>query len=172
VGSDLDILLGIAEIAVAFAGFAAIAGVIGRRQRGSEQHDFERLRGVVLASIVVVVAALVPIVLSRFDLPESTTWRLASGAALVLNLWGLAQVIRGGRRSGLHRADRFYTSLAYSIEVPLECVLIANVFALFPAHLAALYLTFLVLLLCQAAVVFVALLASLFDPDLDAHDGD
>jgi hypothetical protein len=37
-----------------------------------------------------------------------------------------------------------------------------------PEHLFALYLTFLVLLLCQAALVFVALLASLFDPERDA----
>jgi len=161
--TDIDILLSVAEIAVAFAGFAAIAGVIGNRQAASQYHDFERLRGVVVASVVVVVASLIPIVLSRFGLADEAVWRIASGIALIINLLGLAQVIRGGRQSGLISADRFYTRIAYAIEVPIELTVIANVLGLFPSHLAALYLAFLVLLLCQAAVVFVGLLASLFD---------
>jgi hypothetical protein len=160
---DIDILLSIAEIAVAFAGFAAIAGVIGNRQTASEHHDFERLRGVVVASIVVVVAALVPIVLWRFGLADESVWRLASGIALIINLLGLVQVVRGGTRSGLISTDRFYTRIAYMIEAPIQLTVIANVLSLSPEHLAALYLAFLVLLLCQAAVVFIGLLASLFD---------
>jgi hypothetical protein len=161
--TDSEILLSIAEIAVAFAGFAAIAGVIGSRKGESQRHDFERLRGVVVASVVVVVSALIPIVLSRYNLADQMVWRLASGIALIINLLGLAQVIRGGRQSGLISSDRFYTRIAYAIEIPIELTVVANVLGLIPAHLAALYLTFLVLLLCQAAVVFVGLLASLFD---------
>ena len=90
-------------------------------------------------------------------------WRLASGIALIINLLGLVQVIRGGTRSGLISTDRFYTRIAYMIEAPIQLTVIANVLSLFPEHLAALNLAFLVLLLCQAAVVFIGLLASLFD---------
>lgn len=67
---DYDVLLSIAEIAAAFAGFAALAGVIGGRSAESEQYDFERLRSVVLASLVVVFASLLPIVLSKFTIGD------------------------------------------------------------------------------------------------------
>ena len=67
---DYDVLLSIAEIAAAFAGFAALAGVIGGRSAESEQYDFERLRSVVLASLVVVFASILPIVLSKFTIGD------------------------------------------------------------------------------------------------------
>ena len=152
--SDRDILLAFAEIAAAFAGFAGLAGVIGGRSAESEQSDFERLRSVVLASLVVVVASLLPIVLSRFELSDGVAWRLASGLALTLNILGMIQVFRGGT----------YTPTGYTLEAIMDLALIANLLALFPAYMAALYLVFLVLLLCQAAVAFLGLLASLFGP--------
>jgi hypothetical protein len=90
--------------------------------------------------------------------------RVLIEVALIINLLGLVQVVRGGRQSGLIRTDRFYTRIAYVIEAPIQLTVVANVLALFPGHLTALYLAFLVLLLCQAGVVFIGLLASLFDP--------
>jgi hypothetical protein len=152
--SDRDVLLSIAEIAAAFAGFAALAGVIGRRSAESEERDFERLRSVVLASLVVVVALLVPIVLLRFGLSGFVAWRLASGLALALNILGMVQVFRGGT----------YTPTGYTLEAIMDVALMANLLALFPENMAALYLAFLVLLLCQAVVAFLGLLASLFGP--------
>ena len=150
--ADRDILLSIAEIAAAFAGFAALAGVIGRRSTTSEQLDFARLKSVVFASLLVVLASLVPIVLARFELNEIVAWRIASGLAFALNLLGFIHVFRGGT----------YTPIGYLFEVPMNLVLIANLLLLFPAHVAALYLSFLVLLLGQAASAFLELLASLF----------
>ena len=58
--TDRDILLSIAEIAAAFAGFAALAGVIGRRSTTSEQLDFARLKSVVFASLLVGGAYMAP----------------------------------------------------------------------------------------------------------------
>ncbi len=150
--ADRDILLSIAEIAAAFAGFAALAGVIGRRSAESEQLDFERLRSVVIASLLVVVASLLPIVLSRFSLNDVVAWRLASGLALALNLLGMIQVFRGGT----------YTPMGYALEALMDVALLANLITLFPQNMAALYLAFLVLLLCQAAGAFLGLLGSLF----------
>ena len=150
--ADRDILLSMAEIAAAFAGFAALAGVIGRRSAESQQLDFERLRSVVIASLVVVVASLLPIVLSRFGLSDVVAWRLASGLALALNLLGMVQVFRGGT----------YTPMGYALEALMDVALLVNLIALFPQNMAALYLAFLVLLLCQAAGAFLGLLTSLF----------
>ena len=79
-------LIGIAQIAGTFAGFAALAGVVGRRARGSTRHDVERLRTVILVGVMVIVTALIPIVVEGYGLIESAVWRVSSGLALVINL--------------------------------------------------------------------------------------
>jgi len=157
-----DGLIGIAQIASAFAGFAALAGIVGRRARGSSQYDVERLRTVILVGVTVVAVALIPIVLGGYNLDETTVWRVSSGLALVIN-WALgAAVATFGRRSGLLQADRIYKWAGFAIEVPLQLALIANVFGVLSAHAAGLYLTFLYLALIQAVIVFVQLVNSLF----------
>jgi len=88
--ADRDTVVSIAEIAVAFAGFGGLAGVVGRRGPETEQVDFTHLGSVVLARLVVVVASLLPMVFSRFELVEIITWRLASGLALVVNLFAFS----------------------------------------------------------------------------------
>ena len=50
----------------------------------------------------------------------------------------------------------------FSIEVPLELALFANVLGVVSAHAAGFYLTFLYLTLIQAVIVFVRLVNSLF----------
>ena len=94
---------------------------------------------------------------------------LASGFAFALNISGLVQVVRGWRDCVLHCADRFYTLISDSIEVPMNLALVINLFAPFPTHLAAIYFTFLVFLLCQA-VVFVAHPVSLIERNGDHHE--
>jgi hypothetical protein len=157
-----DVLIGIAQIAGTFAGFAALTGIVGRRARGSSRHDVERLRTVILVGVTVVVAALIPTVVAGYGLNETTVWRVSSGLALVIN-WALGAAVTGfGRRSGLLEADRIYKWAGYAIEVPLQLALIANVFGGLSAHAAGLYLTFLFLSLIQAVIVFVQLVNSLF----------
>ena len=157
-----DDLIGIAQIAGTFAGFAALAGIVGRRARGSSRHDVERLRTVILVGVMVVVTALIPIVVEGYGLIETTVWRVSSGLALVIN-WALAAAIAAfGRRSGLLEADRIYKWAGYFMEVPLELALIANVFGVSSTHATGFYLTFLYLALIQAVMVFVQLVNSLF----------
>jgi hypothetical protein len=157
-----DVLIGIAQIAGTFAGFAALAGLVGRRARSSTRYDVERLRTVILVGVMVVVTGLIPIVVEGYGLNEATVWRVSSGLALVIN-WALgAAVATFGRRSGLLEADRIYKWAGYIIEVPLELALIANVFGVLSAHAAGFYLTFLYLALIQAVIVFVQLVNSLF----------
>ena len=101
-----DVLIGIAQIAGTFAGFAALTGIVGRRARGSSRYGVERLRTVILVGVMVVVTALIPTVVEGYGLNETTVWRVSSGLALVIN-WALgAAVAVFGRRSGLLEADR------------------------------------------------------------------
>jgi hypothetical protein len=160
--SDIDVLLSIAEIAVAFSGFAALASVIGRRSSEAALHGFERLKTVVSVSLLVVVAALIPIVPFRFELSEASAWQVSSIVALLLNwlvLWG---AFSSGQKSGIHKADKLYTWIGYTLEVPLELVLFSNVLMLFPNYASALYLAFLILCICQVIQAFFLLLVSLF----------
>ena len=160
--TDDDVLIGIAQIAGTFAGFAALTGIVGRRAQGSSRHDVERLRTVILVGVMVVVTALMPTVVEGYGLNETTVWRVSSGLALVIN-WALgATVAVFGRRSGLLEADRIYKWAGFFIEVPLELALIANVLGVLSAHAAGFYLTFLYLALIQAVIVFVQLVNSLF----------
>ena len=156
-----DVLIGIAQIAGTFAGFAALAGLVGRRARDSSRYDVERLRTVILNGVMVVVTALIPIVVGGYGLNETSAWRVSSGLALVIN-WALAAAVVAFGRSGLLEADRFYKWAGYTIEIPLELALIANIFGVLSAHAAGFYLTFLYLALIQAVIVFVQLVNSLF----------
>ena len=160
--SSDDVLIGIAQIAGTFAGFAALTGIVGKA-RGSSRHDVERLRTVILVGAAVVVTALLPIVIDGYGLEEITVWRVASGLALVIN-WALgAAVATFGRRSGLFAADWIYKWVGYVIEIPLELALIANVFGVLSAHAAGFYLTFLYLALIQAVITFVQLVNSILE---------
>ncbi len=163
-----DILIGIAEIGAAFAGFPALAAVFGHRSDPSAQHDIERLRTVVYSSLFVVIAAFVPILFGRYGLSDSAAWRVSSAVVLAFNWVLVVVLVRLGHRSGLHKADKLYTRIGYSVEVGIELALIANVLNLFPAQAAALFLTFLVGAIFQAGLAFLLLLNSLFTRSSDA----
>ena len=83
---DIDTLLAIAEIAGVFVGFAALVTVVSSRSGAERRHvDAFRLVCVVVISTQVIAAALVPIVLDRFGLSQSTIWRISGGLILVAN---------------------------------------------------------------------------------------
>ena len=77
---DADFLFVVAEVAVAFAGFASIVAVLGQRTtRDHPRTDAFRLRGLLESSLVVVAFSLLPYVLGRVFSHELSAWRLSSG---------------------------------------------------------------------------------------------
>lgn len=65
---EVDTLLAIAEIAGVFVGFAALVTVIaGRSDTQTQSDDVFRLLHVVITSVQVIAAALVPVVLNHYD---------------------------------------------------------------------------------------------------------
>ncbi len=74
---DADFLFVVAEVAVAFAGFASIVAVLGQRTtRDHPLTDAFRLRGLLESSLVVVAFSLLPYVLVRISSHELSAWRL------------------------------------------------------------------------------------------------
>ena len=162
--AEADALLTFAEIGVAFAGFAALAGVIGRsRSRDGARLDLERLRAVIYMGLLVVVAALIPVVVAKYQVPDGAIWRISSVITLLLNWVILVAVLRHARRdTGDYSGDKLANWILYPMEAGAELPIIANVLGLFSTYAPAFYFTFLIVGLCQTAFLFLRLVDSLF----------
>ena len=159
--TQADTLQTIAQISVALAGFAALAGAIGQRQdRESARLGFQRLRFVVLVGVLLLVLALLPLVIADYGLSLKSTWRAASAAAFVLNLIAGYATYRGFASAGLPITDWFAYIILYPLEVVAELSIILNIVSGLPEHAGALYLTYLLAALAQALAVFLRLLNS------------
>ena len=74
-----EILLTLAEVAVAFVGFAGIASVFARRLDSAPQAVVAvRLRGMVDAGLVACFAAVLPLIIASYPMSTSASWRLSS----------------------------------------------------------------------------------------------
>lgn len=163
---ELDLFVAIAEIAGVFVGFGALISVT----RGDEI-DADRLgqiRAVVTIGLVVIVAALVPVALSRYSVPDRTLWTISSLIFLIIS-WAVIvlslrrpenrELVIDQAQSTPVRALFFWVLLELPIQVPL----ILSVLGVWPDLQPAFYLTALVFNLFEAAFVlaqFVYLQAS------------
>lgn len=160
-----DLLLTIAEIAIAFAGFASIVSVLGRRRSSDDPRlDALRLRAMLESALTVVVFALAPFIPNAFGLSEAATWRFAAIAFLIWN--GIGLVIFRRRTRALAEQDitpptRGYVALMLIVELLLQIPLLAVALGLFPHVAAALYLVALLTALLQAGIFFMRVVGSL-----------
>lgn len=157
-------LLNIAEISAAFAGFAALVSVL--RQRGTRadaMHDILRLRIVISTSMVVVVAALIPVGLAHFHLSERLVWGVSAGILLLLNYGVIYSFIKSYKPvQGKFPPDNFAVGVVSALELLDQAALILVVFNVWPGLNYPLYLAALIFNICQAAFVFVRFVASEF----------
>ena len=157
-------LLNIAEISVAFAGFAALVSVL--RQRGTRSdalHDILRLRIVISTSMVVVVASLIPVGLASFHLSERLVWGISAGTLLLFNYGVLYSFIKSYKPvEGRFPPDHFAVGVVASLEFVDQAALILVLFNFWPELNYPLYLAALIFNICQAAFVFVRFVASEF----------
>ena len=83
--ANADLMLTMAEIAVAFAGFAGLVTVIAQRLSGADTTVATgRLQGMLVLSLLVAAFSFVPQLVAGFGLSEEAVWRASSG------LYGLA----------------------------------------------------------------------------------
>jgi len=160
-----DTLLSLAEIAAAFAGFAALVSVIprGENRSATPAHDLLRLRLVISGGVAGVVAAIVPLGLSGFLSSTDLVWRLSAAAFLVLDnsvIWaflGAYQPVRGS-----FPPDRLAVSIFMSLEVIEQVGLLTVVLGLGPWSPAGVYVAALTANLVQAGFIFVRFVGSAF----------
>jgi hypothetical protein len=157
---DVDLLVALAGIAGVFVGFGAL---ISTRDGGAS--ELWLIRNVVNEGLVVVAAALVPVVIGRYGITGHELWLLCSLIVLVLDWVGI--ILSHIRREDMAfqvlrtRATRVALSvLFFFLEVPAQIALILVVLGVFRDLEPALYLTAVVLMLFEAAVLLVMLVYS------------
>jgi hypothetical protein len=162
---NTDTLLSMAEIAAAFAGFAALVSVIRRtdESRADAVHDLLRLRLVIASSVAGVAAALIPVGIDGYGLDPSVTWRLAAliflffDNGILTSFFTAYQPVRG-----TFEPDRLAVGVVLSLEVVEQGSLIAVLFGLPLGNPSALYVTALIANICQAGFIFVRFVGSAF----------
>ncbi len=162
---NTDTLLSLAEIAAAFAGFAALVSVIRRKKGDPEEavHDVLRLRLVISSSVVGVAAALVPVGLAGYGLAVSSVWRVSSMAFLVMSYGIILSFVTAYKPvRGDFPPDRLAVAVATSLEVVEQISLFVVLLGLSLGNPAALYVTALIANICQAGFVFVRFIESAF----------
>ena len=164
---DVDALLGIAEIAGVFVGFAALVTVVARG--GGGQFRDERLftlANIVILSVMIIAAALLPVVLSQYGLPKPTVWRISSGflyavnllQILTLNRWTVGFATAVSRKPVLSLT---LLSLSPFFHVPLLLCIFGVL-----QHLAlAFFLTAIVATIFQVALFFAYFVIQMLAPE-------
>jgi len=158
-----DALLTYIQVAVAFAGFAALITAI--RDRGSDvpnPHLWVRLRGMVELALLVAVFSVGAISIRSFGVSNEITWRICS--ALLAVAWPaefLFVVARAQRlnRTGFPFGTRPYRYFLYSIALLSTASLVTNALGWWSSSAGAVYFTNLGALLLVAGLWFMRLVA-------------
>ena len=162
--AESEILVGLAEVGVVFAGFAGVSVVLGRRNPDAwSDLDAVRLRWMILNSLAASGFALLPLLVHGLGLSKTQTWFTASGLLLTFLLWSAGYVTVMTRRLYQARVqDRLSPAgfvLLILIGLGAMASLISNLASTQPVF--GLYLPGLVFTLSVAAVMFLRTLSVL-----------
>ena len=170
---ESEILLTIAEVAVAFAGFASLVGVLGQRSSRADPRVLgTRMRAMILFSLLAVAFSLVPFVLYRYELDESSVWRFSSGLFLLgflaVGVW-LARAVTRLRGLDLPiRPVAPFIGAVLFVSVTTGTILLAlNTVFVAPRLMPAVYLTSLGVCLFLSGLPF-SLIVFSFLPRIDS----
>jgi len=169
---DVDLLVQLAGIAGVFVGFGALISV--RSGGPSEAHEVAYIRWVVSIGIWVVIAALAPVIVSRYDVAGHDLWMACSLLALVLfavmvTVNGRSPEMGEDRAAILAAAPRamVVVGAASTMWLPTASLVLALalvVLGLFPDQEEALYVTAVGLGLYMGAIGLFAMVFSMGHP--------
>jgi len=170
---EAEILLTVAEVAVAFAGFASLVSILGRGTADADPRVLSlRMRAMLISSLLVVGFSLVPVLLYGYGMRPHEAWVGSSLLLLVTNLgyyWWLQQAILTLGRAGLTP-----TRFQRRIIIPTLLLTLLAVSFLLAANLKlampAMFLTALALLLFQSGFAFCLIVFSFLPSIQSEHD--
>lgn len=160
---DVNLLVAIAEIAGIFVGFGALISVTRRSE--IEVASLGLIRAVVTIGLVVVVAALIPVGLSRYGLTGHALWAPCSFIFLLL-IWGVIvlSLRQPENRRLMNTRTQANPAMAvffwFLLEVPMQVPLVLTILGAYPHLEPAFYITALALNLFEAAFVLAQLVYS------------
>lgn len=161
---DTELLYTIAEVAVAFAGFASLVSVLGRRySRDDPRLDALRLRAMLLSSLIVVGFSLFPFLPMWLGVPDAAVWRISSGAYFAGNAVAMLLLARRSRqlaRQGI-REPRSLDVFYFLAEVAISALLILVVLGFFSEFASSFYLAGLFVGLLESGITFFRVVSSL-----------
>ena len=170
---ESEVLLTIAEVAVAFAGFASLVGILGQGTSADDPRVIGvRMRGMLLSSLMVVAFSIFPILLARYGVDETVIWAasslvlLAATASYYVWFWGALQALGRAEIPTNRFQRRVVIPILLVTAVSLAVALGVNVFLATPA----IYLTALALVLFQSGFAFCLIVFS-FLPRVEASGG-
>lgn len=163
---ESDLLLTIAEVAVAFAGFAGLVGILGQRSSHDDPRVLaSRMRGMIFFSLIAVAFSLAPPLLHRWGLEDETVWRVAS-LLFALALGGVVAWL-AGTVTRLSRLDiprgpvvRAIGAVLFPSLALAFLLVVVNALFVAPRLMPAVYLTALGLTLFLAGFAFCLILFS------------
>ncbi len=163
---ETDILLTVAEIGVALAGFASLAAILGRRDKHTDPLvNAIRLRGLLDAGLSTMLLALIGVLMLKIGGQSDWVWQAAAGAGLVfVSTIGTAAF----RREKLRRHLPGFRKIASAIMFALVATTFVG-FAIIVVDLAGdygfhIYFGMLCLFLVICCTMFVLVIASLMTP--------
>lgn len=171
---ETETLLTVAEVAVAFAGFASLVSILGRGTADAHPKILSlRMRAMLISSLVVVGFALVPVIIHGYGARPRLSWVASSVLLLLTTLyyyyWLQHAIVTLGRfgltPTRFQRRVIIPTLLLTLLTVSV--LLLTNVVLAMPA----IYLTALALLLFQSGFAFCLIVFS-FLPSIGSDDSD
>ena len=170
---DVELFIAIAEIAGVFVGFGALISLT--RKNSIDFPQLGRLRGVVSVGLVVMVAALIPVGLSRYGITGHDFWLVCSIIFLFL-VW--AQILLSLRKSEYRELltkqtlDSPLASIFFWIllEAPIHVSLVLAVIGIYPGLEPAFYTTALLFHLFEATFLLVQIVNYQMKPSTNPQD--
>lgn len=160
-----EVLLTYVEVAVAFAGFAALVTAIRDRGPGAANpHLWVRLRGMVELALLVAAFSVGALSIRAFGVADETVWRICSGClAAAWPAQFLLVILRARRlhRAGFPFGSMLYRCFLYSIALLSTAWLATNALGCWPSSSGAVYIANLGLLLFVSGVWFIRLVAGI-----------
>jgi len=161
----IDSLLTVAEVAVAFAGFATLAGLIGHDpSRDHPEVDAVRLRNMVSISLSVVALSFVPVVVLGVAPSERVGWIASSVIAMIWTVAGWIRTV--GRTRRVRHLPGYSIRLDRIVRLLAVCSFVgwgANSTGVTGSFSYEIYLAALLLGLATSGVLFGLVVESLLD---------
>ena len=134
----------LAQIAGIFVGFGALIAISAQKDETVITGEKQALTGVVMIGLFAIIGALLPVLLSAYEMPLSQVWIVAAIVMLVfdwITIWPQRHVLIDAvkRRSAWDLV--FWIGLEGTVQVPLVLILLPvlsdNAFALYATTLIA-----------------------------------